>query len=91
MSRRKFTSDFKTKVVLEALSERYTIQELGRKHEIHPTQISAWKAQFLDNANAVFDRPVKDAKTEAQEKEEHYLKVIGQQKIEIDFLKKALS
>ena len=52
MSRRKFTSDFKTKVVLEALSERYTIQELGRKHEIHPTQISAWKAQFLDNANA---------------------------------------
>lgn len=91
MSRRKFTSDFKTRVVLEALSERYTIQELGRKHDIHPTQISAWKAQFLENANSVFDRPVKDAKTEAQEKEEHYLKVIGQQKIEIDFLKKALS
>ena len=69
MSRRKFTSDFKTRVVLEALSERYTIQELGRKHDIHPTQISAWKAQFLENANSVFDRPVKDAKTEAQEKE----------------------
>lgn len=91
MSRRKFTPDFKVKVVLEALSERYTIQELGRKYEIHPTQISTWKAQFLQNANAVFEQPVKDAKTEAQEKEEHYLKVIGQQKIEIDFLKKALS
>ena len=38
MSRRKFTSDFKVKVVLEALSERYTIQDLGRKYEIHPTQ-----------------------------------------------------
>jgi len=91
MSRRKFKPDFKVKVVLEALSERYTIQELGRKYEIHPTQISTWKAQFLQNANAVFEQPVKDAKTEAEEKEEHYLKVIGQQKIEIDFLKKALS
>ena len=91
MSRRKFTSDFKVKVVLEALSERYTIQELGRKYEIHPTQISSWKAQFLQHAGSVFEQPVKDAKTEAQEKEDHYLKVIGQQKVEIDFLKKALS
>ena len=91
MSRRKFTSDFKVKVVLEALSERYTIQELGRKHDIHPTQFSSWKAQFLQNAGSVFEQPVKDAKTEAEEKEDHYLKVIGQQKVEIDFLKKALS
>lgn len=89
MSRRKFTSEFKFKVVLEALSERYTIQELGRKYEIHPTQITNWKSQFLKNGQAVFDRPVKDSRTEAQELEDRYLKVIGQQKMEIDFLKKA--
>ena len=89
MSRRKFTSEFKFKVVLEALSERYTIQELGRKYEIHPTQITNWKSQFLKNGEAVFDRPVKGSKTEAQELEDRYLKVIGQQKMEIDFLKKA--
>lgn len=89
MSRRKFRSEFKFKVVLEALSERYTIQELGRKYEIHPTQITNWKSQFLKNGQAVFDRPVKDSKTEAQELEDGYLKVIGRQKMEIDFLKKA--
>ena len=89
MSRRKFTSEFKFKVVLEVLSERYTIQELCRKYEIHPTQITNWKSQFLKNGQAVFDRPVKDSKTEAQELEDRYLKVIGQQKMEIDFLKKA--
>ena len=71
------------------MSERYTIQELGRKYEIHPTQITNWKSQFLKNGQAVFDRPVKDSKTEAQELEDRYLKVIGQQKMEIDFLKKA--
>tara|TARA_R100000789_G_C2899396_1_gene119893 strand:+ start:122 stop:283 length:162 start_codon:yes stop_codon:yes gene_type:complete len=34
MSRRKHTSKFKFKVVLETLSERSTIQELGRMHTV---------------------------------------------------------
>lgn len=89
MGRRKFTSEFKFKVVLEALSERYSIQELGRKYDIHPTQITNWKSQFIKNGQSVFDRPVKEVKTESQEKEDRYLKMIGQQKMEIDFLKKA--
>lgn len=89
MSRRKFTSQFKFKVVLEALSERYSIQELGRKYDVHPNQISTWKSQFIQNGEAVFERPEKDAKTEQQEREEALLKTIGQLKVENDFLKKA--
>ena len=89
MSRRKFTSEFKFKVVLEALSEHYSTQELGRKYEIHPTQITNWKRQFLNNGQAVFDRPVKDAKSEEEKKEEQLLHTIGQLKVENNFLKKA--
>ena len=88
--RRKFSADFKTEVVLEALSERYSIQELARKHEIHPNQISQWKSQFLEGATSVFEKPKPKQSEEELEKERLY-KVIGQQKIEIDFLKKALS
>ena len=91
MSRRKHTPKFKFKVVLEALSERHTIQELGRKYDIHPAQITNWKSQFLKNGEEVFSKKPKDTKTEAQQKEERMLKTIGQQKMEIDFLKKALS
>lgn len=91
MSRRKFTSEFKFKVVVEALSERYSLQELGRKYEVHPNQITTWKSQFIKNGQGVFDRAVKDAKSEAEEKEERLLKTIGQLKVENDFLKKALS
>lgn len=91
MTRRKHTSKFKFKVVLEALSERFTIQELGRKYEIHPAQITNWKTQFLKNGEGVFDTKAKDTKTEAQEKEERLLKTIGQLKVENDFLKKASS
>ena len=88
MKRRKFTSKFKTKVVLEALSERSTVQELAKKYELHPNQISKWKAEFLSKAELVFDNGSKT--TEQEEDTEKLYKVIGQQKVEIDFLKKAL-
>lgn len=91
MTRRKHTSKFKFKVVLEALSERFTIQELGRKYDIHPAQITTWKTQFLKNGEGVFDNKVKDPKTESEEMEERLLKTIGQLKVENDFLKKASS
>ena len=91
MGRRKHTPKFKFKVVLEALSERFTIQELGRKYDIHPAQITNWKSQFLKNGEEVFSKKPKDAKTEAEEKEERLLKTIGQLKVENDFLKKASS
>ena len=76
--------------MLDALSERYSIQELSRKHGIHANKISKWKNQFLSNAETIFEKPVSDQSEEELEKERLY-KVIGQQKIEIDFLKKALS
>lgn len=90
MTRRKFTSKFKTKVVLEALKERQTLAELARKYELQPTQISLWKREFLSAADQVFEGETKSKKTVEQEEKERLLKTIGQQKIEIDFLKDAL-
>ena len=91
MTRRKFTAKFKTKVVLEALKERYTTNELAQRFDIAPQQISTWKREFLNNAEDVFSKGAKSKKSESEEKEERLLKTIGQQKVEIDFLKKALS
>ena len=41
--RRKFSSEFKTKVALEALKERETLSELAKRFELHPNQISQWR------------------------------------------------
>lgn len=90
MIRRKFTSKFKTKVILEVLKERSTVQELAQKYEVSVQQIYQWKRGFLSNAETVFDKGVKSTKIAAEEKEERLLKVIGQQKVELDFLKNAL-
>ena len=83
--RRNFSAKFKTKVVLEALLERSTLSELGQKYGLQATQISKWKQDFLSNASDVFEKENSD-----QEKVKLY-KIIGQQKVELDFLKDALS
>ena len=80
--RRNFTAAFKTKVVLEALKERETIQQLGVKYDVHPNQITTWKKQFLENADAAFG---KDGINE------ELYKLIGQMKVETDWLKKSCS
>ncbi len=90
MTRRKFTSKFKTKVVLELLKERSSLAELAQKYELAPQQLSNWKREFLNGAEQVFDKGKKSPKSEAQEQKDQLLKVIGELKVENDFLKDAL-
>lgn len=75
---------------MEALKERSTLADLAQKYQLQPAQISAWKREFLDGASEVFDKGKKNKKSEAELEKERLLKTIGQQKIEIDFLKDAL-
>jgi transposase len=47
--RRKFTSDFKSKVALEALREQQPIHEIAKRYQVHPTQVTEWKKALLSN------------------------------------------
>lgn len=85
MTRRKFTSKFKTIVVLEALKERHSLAELAQKYQLHPTQISTWKRDFLNSAEQVFESGKKDKRSDAEKKNDQLLKTIGQLKVEVDF------
>jgi len=91
-TRRKFSADFKTKVVIEALKERNTIEEISRKYELHPNQITIWKKEFLSNASIVFsshDSAKEEQKQQEADAEKLYAQ-IGQLKVENDWLKKKL-
>ncbi|HMQ90334.1 MAG TPA: transposase [Flavilitoribacter sp.] len=88
-TRRSFTSKFKAKVVVEALSERYTLA-VAQRHNVHPNQISAWKAQFLEGAESVFEHERSRKKEDEEAQRDELLKTIGQLKVENDFLKKSL-
>jgi transposase len=89
VSRRKFSKEFKSKVVLEALKERHPIEALAKKYELLPAQISSWKAQALQNFEQVFASDAPVSKQKPIDLEQLYSQ-IGQLKVENDFLKKKL-
>ncbi len=90
MTRRKFTSKFKIKVVLEALKERETTPELAQKFDVSPQQINLWKREFKEGSEAIFETKKKSKKTESEEKIDSLHKIIGKLKVENDFLNNAL-
>ena len=91
--RRKFTNAFKTEVVLEALKEKLSVAQLAEKYKLYPTQISSWKAEFLEKSAIVFGADQAESIEEKEKKEnleEDLYAQIGRLKMENEWLKKKL-
>lgn len=89
-TRRKFGSEFKSKVAIEALKERLTLAELAEKYELHPNQISSWKHEFIEKSAIIFETKRKSKTTiENRDTDKLYSK-IGRLEMENDYLKKNL-
>lgn len=88
--KRKFTPDFKLKVILDALKEQQTLSELSQKYELHPNQISIWKTDFLAKAKQVLETKKQQPTDSDQEQNDLFAK-IGKLQMELDYLKKKLS
>lgn len=86
-TRRKFAPSFKAKVALEAIKNQQTLAELAKKFEVNPVMISKWKAEFLENMAAVFDKS-NGSEAEAINTQDLYAE-IGKLKVENEFLKKS--
>ena len=53
-SRRNHSPVLKAKVALAAVTGEKTLAELAQQFDVHPNQITQWKAQLLDGAASVF-------------------------------------
>ena len=53
-ARRNHTPAFKAKVALAALKGEKTLTEPAQVFDVHPNQITAWKAQWLEGAAGIF-------------------------------------
>lgn len=51
-----FAPEEKAKIVIEVLREEKTLNEIAAEHEIHPNQLSRWKAEFMSNAGRAFSK-----------------------------------
>jgi transposase len=52
--RRHHSSAFKAKVALAAVKGDQTLAQLAERFDVHPHQITQWKAQLLERAMEVF-------------------------------------
>ena len=93
MGQKRYTAQYKTKIVLEVLQGERELGEIASENNLNPNMVRNWKREFLENASTVFEDPRKaekeaKKKVEAQRKETaRMLKTIGQLTLERDFLR----
>ena len=86
-SRRKFTKEFKQTAV-RRLESGQSVAEVARALEVHPSDLHRWQRELQEHGDRAF---VGAGKKRAEESQMAALeRKVGQQAMEIDFLKRAL-
>ena len=85
--RREFTRDFKVSLMRELEAGR-SMAELCRMHELHPSLVSKWRRDWMDNPGLAFSGRGKVSTSTAKIAELERL--VGRLYAENAFLKKAL-
>jgi transposase len=88
--RRNHTSAFKAKVAFAAVKGEKTLAELAQQFDVHPNQITQWKAQLLDGAAGIFGKGKCEAPALSVDLKSLHAK-IGELTLENDFLEGALT
>src|SRR5580704_5552739 len=87
LSRRKFTKEFKLAAV-RRLETGASMAEVSRACEVNPNVLHRWRREFRDGVDRAFPGLGKRKADESQVAELE--RKVGQQTLEIDFLKRAL-
>ena len=87
--KKRFSSQLKLKVALEALKGDLTIQEISGRYEVSPAQIHRWKKQIQDEGASLFESK-RPGKTHHEEEITKLHANIGRLTVENDFLSRAL-
>lgn len=86
--RRRYSSDFKFRVALEAARGQRTLSELSSEYSVHPNQISQWKRQLLENGADVFNQNGADRSRDQKAIQTELYEQIGRLKMELEWIKK---
>ena len=88
-TRRKFTAEFKSQVVLQVLSGERTVAEVCREHDLTAQTVSDWKAQLLAGAAQIFENG--SAGSEEAARIAELERMVGKLTMQLEIAKKASS
>lgn len=80
-------ASFKGKVALAALKENKNLSDLSQEFKIHPTQITKWKTQAVQNISQIFESRRKKKSAPDVDIEALYAQM-GKLQSQLEFLKK---
>lgn len=89
-TRKRHSAEFKAKVVVAALREDKTLNELGSHFGLHPVVISDWKKQARLALPGVFGQRVERDAQAVEARERELYEQIGRLEMENTWLKKKL-
>lgn len=88
MKRKRYSSELKAKVAIEAIQGLKTANEIARRHQIHPNLVGLWKRLALESLSEVFDRKGDRGHADQEQLSKELYQRIGQLEMELDWLKK---
>lgn len=88
---RKYSPEFKAKIVLEVLEGDRELGEIAAENNLNPNMLRTWKSDFVKNAKRVFnesqsEKEIRRKEAELEQERNQMLKTIGQLTMERDFL-----
>lgn len=91
MPRKKYTSEFKTKIVLSILQGDKEFNVICSENGLNPNMVRKWKQEFLQNAHLAFGadserKAVQRKEDDLKKKNDQMLRTIDQLTLERDFL-----
>lgn len=84
--RRKFTPEFKARVVLEMLTEQKSAAQAGREYGIKDSVLSRWKQEFIERSPTLFQQGTPN--DERDQRIAELERMIGRLTLELDMAKK---
>jgi transposase-like protein len=89
VQRKRYSAEEKTRVAIEAIKGQKTLNELAADYGVHPSQITQWKKQALEEINIGFSGGRARRERTDEVLMASLYQEIRQLKMEMDWLKKS--
>ena len=88
---KRHSAQFKFNLALEAATGTRTLSELASEYGVHPSQISTWKHQLLNEGSSVFGTNHVRQQREQEARQSELYEQIGRLQMELEWLKKKVA